>query len=187
MNELRTRRMGAVAAVAIATLVLAVSFVGLSSPAIGAQKLGTLISEADFDWMAGSWVTTTDQGDVIEVTYKWAANKHVVIVEYKASSGFTYHGLIFYKATENKIVHVGADNLGGVWEGTWDSDGRRAMMKFENARADGQIRRGAAANSRVDANTMKVEMYLVQNGQETDEPLATITYKRKKPTQKTGK
>ncbi len=108
-------------------------------------------------------------------------------MEYKASNDFTYRGLIFYKATEGKIVHVGADNQGGVWEGSWDSDGQRAIMSFANTKADGQIQKGAAANSRIDADTMKVETYLLQNGELDDEPMVTMTYKRKKPTRKAGR
>jgi hypothetical protein len=170
-----------------ATLLLAALLVGSASPAFGAQHLGALISEGGFDWMAGTWVATSDQGVTIEVTYKWAVENHVISVEYKASNDFTYRGLIFYKATEGKIVHIGADNQGGVWEGVWDTDGRRAIMNFANTKADGQTQRGAAANSRVDADTMKVETYLVQNGEIGDEPVVTMTYKRKKSTQKTGK
>ena len=183
MNQLRTKR----TRTAVTALFLAALPVALSSPVFAAQPLGTLISEGGFDWMAGTWITTTDQGETIEVTYKWAVEKHVIAVHYKSSSGFDYHGLIFYRVTEDKIVHIGADNLGGVWEGTWDSDGRRAIMEFANTRANGEIRRGTAANSRVDADTMKVEMYLAQDIEPGDEPMATMTYKRKKPAQKANK
>ena len=187
MNELRTKSIGTGSRMAIVTLVFAASSVGLSSPASGAQPLGTLISEGGFDWMAGTWVATSSRGVTIEVTYKWAIENHVISVEYKASNDFTYRGLIFYKATEGKIVHVGADNQGGVWEGTWDSDGQRAIMNFANTRADGQIQKGAATNSRVDADTMKVQTYLIQNDEMDDEPMVTMTYKRKKSTQKASR
>ncbi len=181
MNHLKTRKLTA------GTLLLTVLFTGLTSPANGAQPLGTLISEGGFDWMAGTWVATSSRGVTIEVTYKWAIENHVISVEYKASNDFTYRGLIFYKATEGKIVHIGADNLGSVWEGVWDTDGRRAIMNFANTKADGQTLKGAAANSRIDADTMKVEMYIVQYGELSDEPVETTTYKRKKPEQKAGK
>ena len=183
MNQLRTK-MTRTTAVA---LFLAALSVALSSPVFAAQPLGTLISEGGFDWMAGTWIATTDQGDTVEVTYKWAVERHVIAVHYKSSSGFDYHGLIFYRATEGKIVHVGADNQGGVWEGTWDSDGQRAIMNFVNTKADGQIQKGAAANSRVDADTMKVQTYLIQNGEMDDEPMVTMTYKRKKSARKASK
>ena len=181
MNDLRTKGLTS------ATLLLAALLVGLASPANGAQPLGDLISEGGFDWMAGTWITTSSQGVTIEVTYKWAIENHVISVEYKASNGFTYRGLIFYRATEGKIVHIGADNQGGVWEGSWDADGRRAIMNFANTKADGQTQKGSAASSRIDADTMKVETYLVQYGELSDEPMATMTYNRKKPAQKAGK
>ena len=187
MSQLRTRKIGVGSRAAVIIFVLTALCVGLPSPVNGAQPLGALISEGGFDWMAGTWVTTTSQGVTIEVTYKWAVENHVISVEYKASNDFTYSGLIFYKATEGKIVHVGADNLGGVWEGNWDTDGRRAIMNFANTKADGQTQRGAAANSRVDDDTMKVETYLVQYGELGDEPAVTMTYKRKKLARKAGK
>jgi hypothetical protein len=180
MNYLRTKELAA------STLLLAALSLALSSPVFAAQPLGALISEGGFDWMAGTWVATSSRGVTVEVTYKWAIKNHVISVEYKASNDFTYRGLIFYKATEGRIVHVGADNQGGFWEGVWDTDGRRAIMKFENTKADGEIQRGAAANSRVDANTMKVETYVKQNGEWSD-PMVTMTYKRKKPAQKANK
>ncbi|MHC4074677.1 MAG: hypothetical protein ACYSWW_24175 [Planctomycetota bacterium] len=186
MNESRTRKISAGTRTAVVTFVLATSLISLASPTSGVQKLGTLVSEGGFDWMAGTWVATSSRGVTVEVTYKWAIENHVISVEYKASNDFTYRGLIFYKATEGKIVHVGADNQGGFWEGVWDTDGRRAIMKFENTKADGEIQRGTAANSRVDANTMKVETYVKQNGEWSD-PMVTMTYKRKKPTQKANK
>ncbi len=187
MNELRTRGNGAGIRTTAVTFVLAALCLALTSPSSGAQKLGTLISEGGFDWMAGTWVATSSRGVTVEVTYKWAIENHVISVEYKASNDFTYRGLIFYKATEDKIVHIGADNQGGVWEGTWDSDGQRAIMNFANTKADGQIQKGAAANSRVDADTMKVQTYLIQNGEMDNEPMVTMTYNRKKPALKTSK
>jgi hypothetical protein len=183
MNKLRTKSLR----VTTLALLLAALSVTLSPPAFGAGRLGTLISESGFDWMAGTWVATPSQGPRIEVTYKWAIENHVVSVEYKASNGFAYSGFILYKSTEYKIVHVGADNQGGVWECNWDSDGRRAIMNFTNTTVDGRIRRGSAASSRIDADTMKVETYLMQNGQMDDEPIETMTYKRKKSAQKAAK
>jgi hypothetical protein len=181
MNYLRSKKL------TTATLLFAALLISLASPVFGAQPLGTLISEGGFDWMAGTWVATSDQGVTIEVTYKWAVENHVISVEYKASNDFTYRGLIFYKATEDKIVHIGADNQGGAWEGVWSSNDQRAIMSFANTKADGQIQKGAAANSRVDADTMKVQTYLIQNGEMDDEPMVTMTYKRKKATRKASK
>ena len=187
MNESRARRIGAGIRTAVVTFVLATLCVALTSPAFSAQPLGTLISDGGFDWMAGTWVATSSRGVTVEFTYKWAIENHVISVKYEFSNDFTYRGLIFYKATEDKIVHVGADSLGGVWEGVWDTDGPHAIMKFANTMADGEIQRGAAANSRIDADTMKVEMYLLQDGELDDEPMVTRTYRRKKPAQKADK
>ena len=181
MSELKTRR-NVNRRMVLVMLLLAVSVVSSPSAASGAQPLAALVSDAGFDWMAGTWVTVTDRGDTIEVTYKWAVENHVVAVSYKASNGFAYSGLIFYKAAEGKIVHIGADNQGGFWEGTWDSDGRRAIMTFKNTKADGQLQQGAAANSWVDADTMKVQTYMLENGEMGNEPVVTQAYKRKRTT-----
>jgi hypothetical protein len=100
-------------------------------------------------------------------------------------------GMIFYVPTEDKIVQIGADNLGGSGKGTWEPDGNKAVHKYEHTGADGQTNKMGLAHSKVDANTIKVEVYEVYStGELSDYPNFTVEYKRQKeqtPKKESGK
>ena len=90
------------------------------------QKLGDLVTEGGFDWMIGRWAATTDQGDKIDIVYKWELDKHMISVHFKWP-GYEHRGMIFYVPTEDKIVQIGVDNQGGSGKGTWEADGNKAL------------------------------------------------------------
>ncbi len=73
------------------------------------------------------------------------------------------------------------DNRGGNGRGTWDTDGNKAVHKYEHTGADGQTNKMGITHSKVDANTMKVEVYDVySSGELADYPSFTLEYKRQK-------
>ena len=167
-------------------LAVASILVILAAGARAQQKLGDLVTEGGFDWMIGKWAATTDQGDKIDIVYKWELDKHMISVHLKWP-GYEYRGMIFYVPTEEKIVQIGVDNQGGSGKGTWDADGNKAVHKYEHTGADGQTNKMGMTHSKVDADTMKVEVYEVySSGELSDYPSFTVEYKRqKKETDKT--
>jgi len=169
-----------------ALLAVATILVILAAGARAQQKLGDLVTEGGFDWMIGRWAATTDQGDKIDIVYKWELDKHMISVHLKWP-GYEHRGMIFYVPTEEKIVQIGLDNQGGSGKGTWDADGNKAVHKYEHTGADGQTNKMGMAHSKVDADTMKVEVYEVySSGELSDYPSFTVEYKRqKKETDKT--
>ncbi len=161
-------------------LAVAAIFVILADGASAQQKLGDFVTEGGFDWMMGRWQATTDQGDEVELVYKWELDKHLVTFHLKRQN-YEYRGMIFYVPTEEKIVQIGADNQGGSGKGTWDADGNKAVLKSEHTRADGQTDKMGMAHSKVDADTMKVEVYeLDSSGELADYPSFTMECKRRK-------
>jgi len=172
-----------IARTSLAKVLLAVALViAISATAAKAQqKLGDLVTEGGFDWMIGRWEHETDAGDKLQVIYKWELNKHMISMRFKMG-GYESYGMIFYKPLENEVVQVGADNMGGFSKGTWDTDGERAISKSEYTGAGGEIRRFAVAHSKVDADTMKAEVYeLDSDGNLAEQPGFTVQYKRQKP------
>ncbi|HUU17433.1 MAG TPA: hypothetical protein VMW72_09810 [Sedimentisphaerales bacterium] len=152
----------------------------LAGGASAQQKLGDLVTEGGFDWMIGEWVATTDEGDKVDLVYKWELDKHLVTIHLKWPN-YEYRGMIFYKPTEDKIVQIGADNQGGSGKGTWDADGNKAVLKTEHTGADSQTNKIGYAFSKVDADTMKVEAYEVySSGELADYPNFTAEFKRQK-------
>lgn len=163
-----------------AFLALAAGLVIWASGAAAQEKLGDLVTEAGFDWMIGRWAAKTDQGDKIDIVWKWELDKHVVTVALKWPN-YEYRGMIFYKRTEDQVIQIGADNRGGNSKGIWEVDVDKAIIKQEHTGTDGEIHKFAIAHSKVDAKTMKVEMYAVEeSGELAEKPWGTLQYKRQK-------
>jgi hypothetical protein len=55
-------------------------------------------------------VTETNGDHKFELVYKWELNKHLVASQSKVSNGESYK-MIFYMASENKVVEVGCDKV----------------------------------------------------------------------------
>ena len=174
MNQAKTTR--------LRNTILAVSAVLfiLAGGANAQQKLGDLVTEGGFDWMIGKWQTTTDQGDKVELVYKWELDKHMVCV-YLKWPGYEHRGMVFYVPSEDKIVQIGVDNQGGSGKGTWEAQGNKAVHKYEHTSANQETNKMGFIHSKVDADTMKLEFYEVSSsGELSDYPSFTSEYKRQK-------
>jgi len=144
------------------------------------ERLGDLVSEGGFDWIIGAWTATTDEGDKIDVAWKWELDKHMLSVHIKWPN-YEYRGMIFYMPAEDRVIQVGVDNRGGNGKGLWEADSNKAVHRYEHTGADGQIHKMGMVHSRVDNNTMKVEVYEISNdGQLGQSPSFTTNYKRQK-------
>jgi len=151
-----------------------------TSGAMAQEKLGDLVSEGGFDWIIGAWTAATDQGDKIDVAYKWELDKHLLSIHLKWPN-YEYRGMIFYVPAEDKIIQVGVDNRGGNGKGLWDADGNKAVHKYEHTDRDGQTNKMGMVHSRVDNDTMKLEVYEISGDGELGQyPTFTTEYKRQK-------
>jgi len=106
-------------------LAVAAILIILTAGAGAQEKLGDLVTEGGFDWMMGKWVAETDEGQELQIIYKWELDKHLVTVHLKWPN-YEYRGMIFYLPSEDKIVQVGLDNKGGNGRGTWGADVNKA-------------------------------------------------------------
>ncbi len=178
MNQAKTTKVSASCKRVIAAL--AAGLVVFSSSAMAQEKLGDLVTEGGFDWIIGAWTATTDEGDKIDVTYKWELDKYMLSVHLKWPN-YEYRGMIFYVPAEDKIIQVGVDNRGGNGKGLWEANGSKAVHKYEHTNADGETNKMGMVHSRVDDDTMKVEVYEVSsNGTFSQSPAFTTEYKRRK-------
>jgi hypothetical protein len=161
-------------------LAVAAILVIASTGANAQQKLGDLVSEGGYDWMIGSWEATGDQGDKIELIYKWELDKHLLTMQLKLPDN-EYRAMIFYKPAEEKIVQITVDNKGGTGKGTWEPDGDKAVLKHEHTGSDWETNKMGFAHSKVDANTMNWEILeLDSSGEVSDYPMFTVEFKRQK-------
>lgn len=144
------------------------------------QTLGDLVEEAGLNWMVGRWVTTTDEGDKIQLIYTWQLDKHLATIQLKTPD-FEYYGMIFYVPAKGQVVQVGVDDRGGSGKGLWEPDGDKAVMKIEHTGVYGETQRMGLVHSKVNAETMKMELYAVEStGGLADESWATLEFKRQR-------
>ena len=162
-------------------LAVAALFFISAGGAMGQGNLGYLVSDAGFDWVIGKWEATNDEGDKIELEYKWELNKNMISMQLKWPN-FEYRGMIFYVPAKEEVVQIGVDNGGGNGKGRWEAIGNKAVLKYEHAGLYGETTRMGLAHSKVDAKTIKVEVYeLDSDGNLAEEPGLTMEYKRQQP------
>ena len=164
------------------TLLAVAAILVVSATGARAQgSLGYLVSEGGFDWMIGKWEATNDEGDKVELEYKWELNKNLMTMRLKWPN-FEYHGMIFYVPAKEEVVQIGVDNAGGNGKGKWEAVGDKAILKYEHTALYGEISRMGVGHSKVDAKTMKVEIYeMSSDGELAEEPGLTTEFKRQKP------
>ena len=160
-----------------------------SGSASAQQNLRDLAKEYGADWLAGSWTATTDDGTEIQLVYRWELEGHLVTVDFKMGD-YASRGMIFYVPDEEKATAVSVDNRGGSSKGTWEVQDGKLVSINERVDAEGNVQKGAAVYSKVDAKTIKIALYgLNQNGELNDEPWGSMDFKRQveKAVKKTDK
>jgi hypothetical protein len=161
-------------------IVVSVALLAVGGPMASAQqKLGDMVAESGYEWMAGRWVASTDQGQEIVYEQKWILDRHAGLVDLKMGD-FKYAGLIMLKPGSDEVVQLGADNKGGTWKGTWTEDYAGAVQRMEHTDPYGEVNKAEVVHSKVDADTMTVAMYgLDDSGSRNAESWGKLTYKRK--------
>lgn len=149
--------------------------------AVQAQdSLASLMQQSGCEWIVGNWAGETPEGQKYTMEYKWEIKPHVLSVHFKGFD-FEYHGIIFFKAAEEQVVQIGVDSSGGNGKGIWEAENGKAIMKSEHPGEYGEVTRMGFVYSKVDADTMKCELYgLNEYGALNDKPGITLEYKRQK-------
>lgn len=148
-----------------------------SGPAVAQQSLGDIVTDMGFDWMVGRWTATTDDGDQIQLAFRWAAEKHAIIVDFKMGQ-ISSHGMIYYSPLDEKVYQIGIDSEGNITKGTWDIVGERAIVKTERTDAYGEKRSMALGHSKAGADAMKIELFSIEYGEVAATSSYTMEFKR---------
>ncbi len=185
VNERRTAKMSLEKVLLCATAILII----WSGSAAAQQNLRDLAKEYGADWLTGRWTATTDDGTEIQLVYKWELEGHLITVDFKMGE-YASRGMIFYVPGEEKATAVSVDNKGGSSKGTWEVQDDKLVSKSERADAEGNVQKSAAVYSKMDAKTIKIALYgLNQYGELDDEPWGSLDFKRQveKTREKTDK
>lgn len=152
-------------------------FALLLTPATAQMKLGDVIADAGFDWTIGKWAGMIE-GEKIELEWKWALDKHVILSNIKAGE-YQSSGMIMYVTSRDEVVEMSADNEGATQTGKWRIEDNNAVLRFEKTDVRGQNEKGEAVLSKLDAETLKIAVCEVDiNGRRETEPLWTLTLTR---------
>ena len=177
MNERKTAK----AKVSLSKTVFLVTAILIiwSGSAAAQQSLRDVAKEYGSDWLAGRWTATTDDGTTILLVYKWELDGHLMTADFKMGE-YASRGMIFYVPGEEKATQVSVDNRGGRSKGTWEAQDGKLVSKSERVDAEGNVQKSAAVYSKVDAKTIKIALYgLDQDGELNDEPWFTMDFNRK--------
>ncbi len=160
-------------------VVLLVLLAICSGPAVAQQSLGDIVTEMGFGWMAGRWAATTDDGDQIQLVYRWTAEKHAIVMDFKMGD-ISSHGMIYYSPLDEQVHQISIDSEGNITKGTWNVVGERAISKTERTDAYGEKRSMAVGHSKAGADAMKIELFGVEYGEVAETPSFALEFKRQK-------
>jgi len=161
-------------------LVIAVLLAVSAIPAGAQEKLGDFVAEYDYDWMIGKWAATGDDGRQIELEYKWILDKYAMSVNLKMGD-FKYQGMIMLVASSEELVQIGADNMGGTWNGTWTEDYDGAVNRNKRLEPYGETQTMDMVFIKVNNNSFKVKQYPVESdGWRASQATGELTFKRQK-------
>ena len=177
MNEQRTAKVNASLE---KTMLWAIAILIIwTGSAVAQQSFRDLAKEYGCDWLAGRWTAKTDDGTEIQLVYKWELEGHLLTVDFKMGE-FASRGMMFFVPDEEKVIQMSVDNRGGRSKGTWEEQDGKLVSKSERVDAEGNVQKSATVYSKVDAKTIKIALYgLDQYGELNDESWFTMDFKRK--------
>lgn len=162
------------------SLAVAVLLVFSMVPAGAQEKLGDLVAQYGYDWLIGKWAATSDDGQSVDVEYKWILDKYAMCVNVTIGE-FKYHGLIMFVPSREEIIQIGADNMGATWNGTWGEDYEGAVNRNVRTEPDGTTQTMDMVFIKVDNNSFKVKEYSVESGgYRASQARGETTFKRQK-------
>ena len=170
MNE---RRLG----IGGVLVVLSAIVIMTSSTAFGQTGLEQMVEEGDMGWLMGSWKATTDEGVDIDLVYRWQLEKNAIGVYFKMDEQ-SYQGMIFCVPGKEEVVELGVDNKGNTVKVEWDASWDGAVSKRTITKADGGTEGVGITYSKIDKDTMKVELFGMEYGYLSSQSMGSINFKR---------
>jgi len=161
------------------TLVLMTMLIAVGSIATGQESLKDIIEQEGFAWMIGQWKATTDDGTEMLLTYRWAVKGHAIVSNFKMGDNLS-QGIIYLVADEQQARQLTIDSRGRATPATWIAQDGKAISKTKMTDEYGQTTDVGFAFSKVDATTMNVEVYQLEDGELSDYSMFDIDFKKQK-------
>lgn len=139
-----------------------------------------LVEQEGLGWALGRWAATTDDGQTIQLAYRWELGGHLVTCDFKMGDE-AYRGMIYFVPSEERVVEVGVHSDGKISKAVWEPQGDKLVSKRETVNSWGEVQKMALVFSKGDGPTMNVAIHEVkQSGEPSDEPWGKLEFKPQK-------
>ena len=146
------------------------------------------VKEQGLGWVVGRWTAETDDGQTIELTYRWVLKGHMIVSSFKMGDD-AYQGIIYLIPDEEKVVEAGVHSDGDRTKATWEPQGDKLVSTREKIGSYGDIQKMAIVFSKGRGRSMSAAIHAYEYGSMADEAMATLEFKRqpaKKKAKSTG-
>ena len=135
------------------------------------------VKEQGFGWVMGRWTAQTDDGQAIELTFRWALKGQMIVSNFKMGDD-AYQGIIYLIPDEEKVIEVGVHSDGNRSKATWEPQGDKLVSTREKIGSYGDAQKMAIVFSKGRGRTMSVAVHAYEYGSMADEAMATLEFKR---------
>jgi hypothetical protein len=163
-----------------------ISFGGIGATPTEAQTLGDQMDKEGTAWVIGKWVlrNSPSEMNVNILHYEWDLDRHLVLMSMERQiDKYQYRGMMLFVPSKKEIVGMGADSTGGTCKVSWRTKDATLFHTIERTDAQGRVGTVEMVCTKVDNDTMKVDMALIveEGGRRSAKPMPTGTYKREPP------
>jgi len=161
------------------SLVVMTLLVAMGTVATGQESLKDIVEQEGFAWLVGQWKAVTDDGSEIILTYRWAVDGHAIVSDLRMGENVS-QGIIYLVADEQQARQLTVDSRGRATTATWEVQGGKVITKTKMTDEYGEATNIGIVYSKVDATTMNVEIYRLENGELSDYSSFDIDFKKQK-------
>jgi hypothetical protein len=161
------------------SLVVMMLLIAMGTVATGQESLKDIIEQEGFAWMAGQWKAVTDDGTEIILTYRWAVDGYAIVSDFRMGESLS-QGIIYLVAEEEQARQLSVDSRGNAVTATWGVQDGKVVNKTKMIGEYGEATDVGIVYSKVDATTMNVEVYELENGELADYSSFDIDFKKQK-------
>ena len=147
-------------------------------PAQAQVSLAGLADEANAGWMFGTWKTTTDNGDSLQLDVAWDLDKHMVVLTVKTGNVLAKCYTVLEPGAEFP-TYFGADNRGTVSKGNWNYEDGELILRLESSRPYESPRKWASVFGGNASSGLELRLHSVESwGGLTYPAMTTMKFKK---------
>ena len=102
---------------------------------VRAENLGEILERAELGALVGTWVDEDSNGEAISLTYAWRIENYVLALSVKRPNNNS-EAMIAVDPKTGEVVHVTANEKGGMGRGKWVEENGVATLNLKVANAE---------------------------------------------------